>query len=107
MTETKIDGITVRMGGADYVVPALTLRQLKKLKDKLGALRQISPLAASEGQLEPLVDVIHAALSRNYPDLTREEMEDLIDLGNIGQLVAAVVNVSGLVPKGEVKAGDR
>ncbi|ENT1749659.1 hypothetical protein CAA71_002200, partial [Neisseria gonorrhoeae] len=54
-----------------------------------------------------------AALKRNYPDLTREEAADLIDIGNMNEVFAAVMDVSGLKRReqeaaqtGEARAAD-
>jgi hypothetical protein len=35
-------------------------------------------------------------LIRNYPELTKEELVDLIDLGNMSALIKAAMRTSGL-----------
>ena len=49
--------------------------------------------------MDCIVDVVHAAVIRNYPALTKEEVEDLIDLGNAAVIIKAVMGQSGLVRK--------
>jgi hypothetical protein len=102
-----IEGEVVNLGGKPYTVPALTLRQIKALGGKIQALSGLNPLSADEAALDPLLDVAHAALSRNYPDLKREEMDDLVDLRNVLPLVNAILNTSGFKRSGEAPAGSQ
>jgi hypothetical protein len=43
-----------------------------------------------------LVEIITAALQRNYPDASAETVENLLDLGNAGTVLNAVLTGSGL-----------
>lgn len=90
-----ISGITVTMGGRDWTVPPLTLGQLRLLMPKV---RQLSEIGAQMGetQIAVLVEIVAAALQRNYPDVTAETVEDLLDLGNAGPVLNAVLTGSGL-----------
>jgi hypothetical protein len=102
-----ISGITVTMGGRDWTVPPLTLGQLRLLMPKV---RQLSEIGAQMGetQIAVLVEIVAAALQRNYPDVTAETVEDLLDLGNAGPVLNAVLTGSGLRsrarPSGEALA---
>jgi hypothetical protein len=42
-------------------------------------------------QVEDLLEICLAALKRNYPEITLEELGDIVDLGNFKPLVAAVM----------------
>ena len=44
-----------------------------------------------------VVDCLHGALVRNYPDMTRADVADLVDLGNMEEVMTAVMKRSGLV----------
>jgi hypothetical protein len=99
-----IDGITVKMGGKEWVVPPLTLKQLRKLEPKLAGLNQGMSPTDMKG-LDDVVEILHAALSRNYPELTSDEVEDLVDMGNFLQAIQAVMGISGLKKSGEAEAG--
>jgi len=101
-----IEGEEVSLGGTKYTVPALTLGQIRRMKDKIQALATLNPMTADDGNFNDFLDVVHAALGRNYPDLTREQLVDLIDLRNVKPLMQAIVNASGFVPAGEAKAGN-
>jgi hypothetical protein len=90
-----IPGVAVAMGGQDWMVPPLTLGQLRRLMPKV---RQLTEIGASMGdvQIGVLVDIVTVALQRNYPDMTPDKVESLLDLGNAGAVLNAVLTGSGL-----------
>lgn len=94
-----IPGIEITMGGRDWVVPPLTLGQLRQLLPKL---RQLSSIGAAMGEEEigVLGEVVAAAMSRNYPEVTAASVEDLVDLGNAREVLAAILEGSGLRRQG-------
>jgi hypothetical protein len=102
-----IPGVAVAMGGRDWLVPPLTLGELRRLMPKV---RQLTEIGASMGevQIAVLVEIVTAALRRNYPDVTPEEVENLVDLGNAASVLNAVLTGSGLklggTPAGEAPA---
>ncbi len=93
-----IPGVAVTMGDREWTVPPLTLGQLRRLMPKV---RQLSDIGAQMGepQIEVLVEIVAVALQRNYPDLTAETVENLLDLGNAGAVLSAVLTGSGLKPR--------
>ncbi len=94
-----IPGVTIQMGGQDWLVPSLTLGQLRRLDAAIKALTS----GDSEKVLSAVCTIVAAALSRNYPDMSEQRVEDLIDLENRDRVVAAVLGNSGLKP-GEAAA---
>jgi hypothetical protein len=93
MTTPNVEGESIRMGGDTYVVPALSLGQMKKLREEIETLRKKD---ADENELQgAATKVIHAALSRNYPDLILEQVESLVDLRNLPQVLGAIMGQSG------------
>jgi hypothetical protein len=94
-----IPGVTVAMGGLDWIVPPLTLGQLRRLMPKV---RQLTEIGASMGepQISVLVDIVTAALQRNYPEMTTDQVENFLDLGNASAVLNAVLTGSGLKPSG-------
>ena len=88
----------VAMGGQEWTVPPLTLGQLRRLMPKV---RQLTEIGAQMGetQIGVLVEIVAAALQRNYPDMTAETVENLLDLGNAGAVLNAVLTGSGLRPR--------
>lgn len=102
-----IPGVEIAMGGETWLIPPLTLGQLRRLMPKV---RQLTEVDASMGepQIAVLVEIVATALQRNYPDVTFEQVENLLDLGNAGAVLNAVLTGSGLktrgVPLGEAVA---
>jgi hypothetical protein len=90
-----IPGVTVAMGDQDWIVPPLTLGQLRRLMPKV---RQLTDIDASMGevQIEVMVEIVVAALQRNYPNVTTTVVEELLDLGNASGVLNAVLTGSGL-----------
>jgi hypothetical protein len=100
-TAPKFDGVKIKLGGEDYIVPPLSLRQVKKFQAIIEEQMEQSIGAASDGplngdQVESMKTVILAALQRNYPELTEDWLEDNIDLGNLISVFVAAMGVNGL-----------
>ncbi len=98
----KHDGIPLKLGGEEYVVPPLSLGQVKRL------LPNIEKMQAGTDTLDKFSSVVaiaHAALSRNYPELKYEDVEELVDMGNFKTVLDAVMGASGLA-RGEAPAGN-
>ncbi len=99
------EGVTVTIGEVDYIVPPLNFRKLRALRPKLDLLKTLSA-DLSEGQIAVMVECVHAAMTRNYPDLTIAEVEELLDLGNMARIFKAVMNASGMEQRlGEAEPG--
>jgi hypothetical protein len=96
----------VELGGQEFFVPVLALRQariavpgLLKLMPRLNAIQARiaagDPLGASlldQDDVELMIDVVHAGLSRAYPEFSRE---DLLDLeAEFAQLIAALAAIA-------------
>jgi hypothetical protein len=94
-----IEGITISLGGKDYIVPPLNLHGVKARETDIELISNTGDAAASPFGIERLsaiCRIAHSALARNYPDMRQEQLEDMIDLGNAGDLIEAVLGVSGL-----------
>ena len=106
----KYQGITLNLGGADLVLPPISLGALEQLQTRIAGFTGDVLDAA---QVTTVIDAAHASLLRNYPETTREQVADMIDVGNMADIWGAVMDVSGLKRKalaeepqeGEVKAG--
>lgn len=79
--------------GVTLVVPPLSLSAVETLQDRL------AEFSGTMKDVSLVIDALKAALSRNYPEITREEVGELVDLGNMTNVMVAVMDVSGLIPK--------
>jgi hypothetical protein len=93
-----LPGVTIAMGGQDWLVPPLTLGQLRRLMPKVQQLTEIGT-SMGETQISVLVEIVTAALQRNYPEATADMVENLLDLGNASAVLNAVLTGSGLKPR--------
>lgn len=98
-----IPGKEVTLNGVVYTVAPLAFRQLRELQPKIEGLGDIRTGMSIE-KLDDVIDIVHAALSRNHPEITRDAVLDMVDMGNMPAIMAAVTGVSGLV-QGEATAG--
>ncbi|TXH41839.1 MAG: hypothetical protein E6Q97_36750 [Desulfurellales bacterium] len=93
-----IDGVEINLGGHPFVVPPLNFKQLKQLRPLIQTLGDIKA-TSDEAKIQTFVTICGAALRRNYANLTDDDLEELIDLNNVGHVVLAVLNSSGLVQR--------
>jgi len=96
-----IDGIILKLNGMEYTIPPLTLGQVKRL---LPVIEKMQKESEPIEKFESVVKVAHAAFSRNYPDMKVEEIEEMIDLGNMKMVLDAIMGVSGFL-RGEADLG--
>lgn len=89
---TKIKGITLELGGENFVVPPLSLGALEMLQERIAAFTG----GLDKGSVATVIDCLHASLGRNYPEKTREDVADLVDVANMGDVMEAVMDVSGM-----------
>ena len=101
-----IDGAAVRLGARDFVVPALTIRLFRRHRATLAGVSALGQRDPTDEEWDALLALVHDALLRNHPDLTRDELEDLLDLRNIGDVMAAITGRSGLTARGGGQPGE-
>jgi hypothetical protein len=93
--EPKLTGVPLKLGGADYVLPPLNLAALEKYWALIESWGE--PPASLVGRLSEGAELLHAALVRNYPELTLAEVKEGLDLANFPAALAQLLEVSGLV----------
>ena len=98
MATPRIKGVDVTFSdGTILVVPPLNLAAIEVLQDRF---------MSWDGKVSPetvklVVDVTFLALKRNYPEMTREQVAELIDLSSMSACMSAVMQVSGFVQGGK------
>lgn len=101
----NIPGFPINLGGIDFVLAPLGLRLMREFEAKGKAIPQGETTPELAHQFN--VDAITASLQRNYPDITREEVDELLDAASEAEAVNAVFMQSGLkrVKPGENQPG--
>lgn len=92
-------------GGRVYTVPPLALGALQRLQKKLEALATAS--ATDPTSIATVIEAAHAALKRNYPDITEDQVGELVDLGNMHDVIACITDVAGIRRKAEAEAKNK
>lgn len=96
----KYPGIPKTLGGVEYIIPPISLRALQLLKPQIDTFSNEADIAS----MDTVTQALHAALLRNYPDITYDEVGDMIDVGNMFELFEMVMDVSGLKRKAYLEA---
>ena len=90
-----IPGILFDFGGGRVLtVPPLALGALELLQERL-ATAQALP-ATDPAVVATTIDAAHLALARNYPQITRDEVGELVDIGNMGEVYECLMDIGGV-----------
>lgn len=97
-----IPGIPLVLGGTEFLVPPLSLGALELLQDRLSGFTG----GMDPASIRTVVDAALMAIKRNYPEMTREQILDLLDVANMMDVFSAIMDISGLkrkaIDQGEV-----
>lgn len=97
MSGTLIPGVQVQLGTVAYTMPPCGFDVLEAQADALDA-HLFSPSAAASASPLPkiklAVDLVHGALRRNYPEITRELVAQGITVDNAPELLAKAISQS-------------
>jgi len=85
-------GRWIQFGDELYRVPALGFKALSDpaLAERLHALNAEGMPAAQ--RIETVLVLVHAAMVRNYPALTLDDVAAMVDVGNAAEVTAAVLH---------------
>ena len=95
-TVVKFPGIKLTLAGAEYVFAPLSLNAIGQLQERL---EQFDGNVLNREQRETAAEAAFCSLKRNYPEITREEVGELVDVGNFVSVFEAVMDVAGLKRK--------
>lgn len=96
-----IKGVPLEIGGERFECPPLALGDLELMQERLEAF-QAAGSSIDRESIRTVIDAVLAALRRNYPDLTRERIAELLDVGNMHRAMLAVMGVSGAQERAEL-----
>ena len=98
-----IPGVRFDFGGERwYVVPPLSLGVLQMMQTQLNELPSLS--ATDPVAVSTMVDATLAALRRNYPEMTKDEVGELIDVGNMAEVFQCLMDVGGVKRRAQQEA---
>lgn len=93
MALVNIPGIPFTLAGREYIIPPIALGPLEQLQKGIG---EFTGNPFDTGQVCMVIDATFAALKRNYPDITRDQVADMIDVSNMAEVFQSVMDISGI-----------
>lgn len=81
------------------IIPPMSLGALELMQDKLAIVPTLT--ATDPVAVKTMIDALHLALKRNYPEITRPEVAELIDVGNMGDIFECLMDVGGVKRKSQ------
>jgi len=102
------EGAPVALAGRTWVMADLAPRQFRKVIPAVIGLAAVkAPGDLDEAGIDRLLDALYYALTRNYPDLTREEFLDLpIRLAELVAALPALAKAAGIERREGAPAGE-
>jgi len=111
----------ITLAGVEYFIPALSLRQsrvvvpgLLKMLPRLNAIQArlaagdvLAAIAIDESDVELMIDIIHAGLSRAYPSASRDDLLDTCaSFPEMAAALAIIAKQTGLFSQNAQNAGE-
>ena len=104
IVEDVIPGTELQLGPYMFTVPPLLLIDLKRvikegLVDKMAGAENLQTSESSdafEDGLDAILKVTLLSLRRNYPKIQCEELEAILDVGNVQSVVGEVLKLNNL-----------
>jgi hypothetical protein len=88
------------MGGKEYIIPSLSLRQVRENYDALSQMdtpddAASDPIKSALATFTRYIPIITLAVQRNYPEVTEENLWEWLDMGNFADALSIVQSASG------------
>ena len=94
--EPPFEGELVKLGEREFIVPSLSVTQARKLWPAILDLNRGVSLEDFPTKLDQALPIILAALTRNYPEVTLEQLGEWVDVRNFPKLMKIVAGQSGM-----------
>lgn len=101
-TTPRFAGVDVVLGGRTFVLPPMSLGIVEKFQARIDTFLK----GTETNAIGLMIDVMHACLRRNYPELTRDEVGDLLDTTTINEAFITLLHQSGWRADTDAAAGE-
>ena len=95
MQQLKYLGVPVWMNGQNYYIPSLSTRDFRNFYEALTAPADRTDVL---GAFDKYIPIIGAAIRRNYPEVTDDQLGEWLDLHTFRKAIQAVQDASGMTP---------
>ena len=104
----KRGGQWITIGTEQYRIPPLAFAAVQELQDEVRGLAAMGDRPTPD-QMGTVAKIVQSAMARNYPTITTDEINGMLDLGNYQAVLGAVLAVAGFTKEaadgsGEAKA---
>jgi len=100
LKEEPIPGEELTLGTTTFVVPPLLARDMRKaLLDGVFDRAMSAAQRVTPETIDAIFTLCLASLKRNYPAITQDDLEEVLDAGNMNELVNAVFKVNRLTSR--------
>lgn len=93
--KTKFKGIPVQLGDKTFIVPPLNFKSLRELQVRLAAYNG----NMDDESMTLVTDVLKSALLRNYTEEQIGDLDEVLDVGNMPDVMDACMDAAGLKRK--------
>ena len=90
--ELHVPGKEVTLAGQSFIIAPLNAAAVKQFRDEIKSV-----FIGNLPDIELVAKMAQASLQRNYPGITLDDVEQLIDYDNFFPVWEALLNMSGLV----------
>lgn len=111
LRQPMVDGVAVRMGGEEFIIPALNFQVWQELDETINEVQKSFGKMGELSEARPkIILVVSRAMRINYPDISDEQVKELLDLRNMMIAWCAAIGVdykpkaAGEKPAGEAPA---
>lgn len=110
VAEIRFPGKAIQIGGRRIIPAPLPLGVLRRAA-RDGSIAKLANAGTAGGMLPPveMLDAINvlvlASWKRNHPDMTEADVDDLVDMGNIGVVISSMMEATGLLKPEDGAAG--
>ena len=92
MSQLKTPGKEVVLGGRKLIIAPLNFAALKQHREAFANMT-----AGGLPDMELVCQLSLLSLQRNYPEMTLDEVEEIIDYGNLFEVWEALLNITAMV----------
>ncbi|HWR15169.1 MAG TPA: hypothetical protein VN577_10090 [Terriglobales bacterium] len=90
-----VEGQLFKLCGVDVTVPALKVKHLVKYASQMQQLSKVTSDTPPEEIFLAALPIITAALQRNYPSLTSDDVTELLDVAVLPAVTISIMGGSG------------
>jgi hypothetical protein len=88
-------GTMIMLGGNQYTLAPLNFAALIQHEAAIGLISSMSGIP-TEQHLDAIIDIVLASLQRNHAEFNKEDLMQLLDMGNMTEIINIIMGNSGL-----------